>query len=472
MSVSFHFLKFCVLSSVLLTGNASVIASPPEQNSAQSAPRLLSYSGTQQKLPELAGNDMAGQLSTQLASMAKDIHETRMCENCDHSLGTWAFQRFRDKLSHDMVREGEELLSPYGKASLALQVDMTGNFTGSGGQILTPWQDKYHYLTFSQIGAWQTKQGLTGNAGIGQRWEAGKWLVGYHSFIDRQIDSGLQRISVGTEFRREFLRFSANYYSPLGHWRDDSESSQYARMARGYDITTQGYLPFYRQLGLSFKWEQYLGTGIDLFDNGKAYSNPVAVQLGINYTPVPLITLSASHKEGEGGQSQNQVGINLNYRPGVALKKQLSLDNIDDTYSLRGDRYDMVERNRIPVLALRQRKTLSVFLATPPWQVHEGETIPLKLQILNSGKKITRLSWQGDTQALSLTSPKNSASPTGWTVIMPAWNSDPDASNEYHLAVTVEDSQQQRVTSNWITLKLVEPMTLQDNLKNHLDFKE
>ena len=66
-----------------------------------------------------------------------------------------------------------------------------------------------------------------------------------------------------------------------------------------------------------------------------------------------------------------------------------------------------------------------------------------------------------DTQALSLTPPAENASVKGWSIIIPAWDSSEGASNEYHLSVTLEDSRQQRVTSNWITLKLAPPVTLQ-----------
>lgn len=41
---------------------------------------------------------------------------------------------------------------------------------------------------------------------------------------------------------------------------------------------------------------------------------------------------------------------------------------------------------------------------------------------------------------------------------MPARDNAPGASNSWRLSVTVEDEQGQRVTSNWITLKLSAPV--------------
>ncbi|ARJ43835.1 invasin [Pantoea alhagi] len=421
------------------------------------------FSAVKESLPSLGG-DVSSEdaFSTRLAQIAKSIGEASNNTSdatFGQQAGVWAFNHLRDEVTGRLVDEGQSLLSSYGTAQLSLQVDMEGNFNGSGGQLLTPWQDNYQYLTFSQLGVTQTDDGLVGSAGLGQRWVAHNWLLGYNALVDRQLDSGLQRASLGTEAWSDFLRLSANYYTPLSGWHNSSALQQ-NRMARGYDITTQGYLPFYRQLGVSVTWEQYLGNQVDLFNNGSLEKNPVAVKVGVNYTPVPLLTFTASHKEGESGQSQDQLGMRINYRPGVALSKQLSADNVAEARSLRGSRYDLVERNTTPVLEFRQRKTLSVFLATPPWQLSSGEALALKLQI-RAANDITAVSWQGDTQALSLTPPPDNRSPHGWTVIMPAWDNSPGASNQYRLSVTLEDSKQQRVTSNWITLQVTPPMTLQ-----------
>jgi len=160
--------------------------------------------------------------------------------------------------------------------------------------------------------------------------------------------------------------------------------------------------------------------------------------------------------------------MKVNYRIGVALSKQLSANNVAEARSLRGSRYDTVERNNTPVLEFRQRKTLSVFLATPPWQLQPGETLPLKLQI-RAANPVSKVSWQGDTQTLSLTPPANNSDPQGWTIIMPQWDNSPGASNEYRLSVTLEDSKQQRVTSNWITLKASPPMSLENNRGGSFD---
>ena len=103
------------------------------------------------------------------------------------------------------------------------------------------------------------------------------------------------------------------------------------------------------------------------------------------------------------------MGLKLNYRFGVPLKQQLAADEVAISNSLRGSRFDSPERDNLPVVEYRQRKNLTVYLATPPWDLQSGETVQLKLQI-HSLHGIKALHWQGDTQALSLTPPVDASS--------------------------------------------------------------
>lgn len=81
----------------------------------------------------------------------------------------------------------------------------------------------------------------------------------------------------------------------------------------------------------------------------------------------------------------------------------------------------------------------------------------LKLQV-RSTHGIRQIHWQGDTQALSLTAPANTHSSDGWSVIMPAWDDSDGAKNRWHLSAVVEDEKGQRVSSNEITLTVVQPL--------------
>ncbi|ETX71167.1 invasin [Citrobacter freundii UCI 31] len=399
------------------------------------------------------------------AEMVKAFGEASMTDNgldTGEQAKQFAFGQVRDRVSEQVNQQLESWLSPWGNASVGLQVDNEGSFTGSRGSWFIPWQDNQRYLTWSQLGLTQQDGGLFSNAGIGQRWVRDGWLLGYNTFYDNLLDENLPRGGVGAEAWGEYLRLSANYYQPLSSWQGRF-ATQEQRMARGYDLTAQMRMPFYQHLNTSVSVEQYFGDQVDLFHSGTGYHNPVAVNLGLSYTPVPLITVTAQHKQGENGVSQNNLGLTLNYRFGVPLKKQLMVSEVANSRSLRGSRYDDPQRNNLPTLEYRQRKTLSVFLATPPWDLKPGETVALKLQV-RSLHGIRRLAWQGDTQALSLTAGSNSRSAQGWTIIMPKWDNREGATNRWRLSVVVEDEQGQRVSSNEITLSLTEPfITVSEN---------
>ena len=407
-------------------------------------------------LPDLGMAPQVDDDARHFAEMAKKFGEASMSDNgltTSEQARVFAIGKLGNEVSHQL----ENWLSPWGNANVDLLVDKEGQFTGSKGSWFVPLQDNGDYLTWNQYSVTQRDNGLVGNIGLGQRWRMGSWLLGYNSFYDKVLDDRLARGSVGAEAWGESMRLSANYYQPLSGWQQRSSVTQQQRMASGYDVTAQARLPFYQHINTSVSVEQYFGDNVDLFHSGTGYHNPVAVSVGLNYTPVPLVTVTAKHKQGESGVSQNDVGLKLNYRFGVPLKQQLAADEVAVSRSLRGSRYDSPERDNLPVVEYRQRKTLSVYLATPPWDLQPGETVQLKLQI-RSLHGIKSLSWQGDTQVLSLTPPLEANGPDGWSIIMPRWNSDAGASNRWHLSLVVEDKTGQRVSSNEIALALTEPL--------------
>ena len=419
------------------TESSSYIETLPDLGSSQS-----SNSQSDQRLTDIA------------TSLGKSLQNSDDETSTGRSASEWAFNHLRDKLTQKVDSTGEHILSPFGQANLSLNVDMEGKFTGSTGSLFTPFSDNGQRLTFSQLSVNQSTLGTVGSAGLGQRFSNNQWLFGYNAFLDQLFTNNQQRGSIGTELWSHYLRFSANYYTPLSGWRNTS-ATQSQRMARGYDITSQGYLPFYQQLGMTVSWQQYLGEGIDIFNDGNYYNNPRSMSVGLTYTPIPLVTVSASHKEGSGGTSQDVFGLNLNYHFGQSLSQQLSPFAVAEARSLFGSRYDVVTRSNLPVMSYRKRQTFSVYLATPPWQLNAGDSITLVVQA-TPNKSIKHVEWQGDTRQLSLTPPANTQQLTGWTIILPAWDNTPGAKNEYHLAVTV-DNGKNRATSNTITLKSEPP---------------
>ncbi|STJ13124.1 Ig domain-containing protein [Escherichia coli] len=105
------------------------------------------------------------------------------------------------------------------------------------------------------------------------------------------------------------------------------------------------YLPG-PQLGASLMYEQYYGDEVGLFGKDKRQKDPHAITAEVNYTPVPLLTLSAGHKQGKSGENDTRFGLEVNYRIGEPLEKQLDTDSIRERRMLAGSRYDLVERNK------------------------------------------------------------------------------------------------------------------------------
>lgn len=410
-------------------------------------------------LPDLSITPENHDAEKQLAEMVKSFGEASMTDNgldTGEQARLFALTQLQERINGQMNQQLESWLSPWGNTNIQMLVDEQGKLTGSHGSWFIPLQDNSSYLTWSQLGVTQQDDGLVGNLGVGQRWVAGHWLLGYNTFYDSLLDENFNRGGIGAEAWGENLRFSANYYHPLRDWQNTGTTLQ-QRMARGYDVTAQAWIPAYNHINTSLSVEQYFGDSVDLFRTGTGYHNPVAVSLGLNYTPVPLLTFSAQHKQGESGVNQNNLGMKVNYRFGVPLKKQLAADEVAQTRTLRGSRYDAPERNNLPVMEYRQRKSLTVYLATPPWNLTSYETVELKLQVRDE-YGVKALTWQGDTTALSLTPPASNNGTDGWTIIMPAWDYSEGASNTWHLSVIVEDKKGQRVTSNEITLALTEPV--------------
>ncbi|WP_413740466.1 YchO/YchP family invasin [Sodalis sp. RH14] len=443
-------------------GWLSLSAAALTTDSSSSQNNSVAVNSEHQSLPDLGGGNLnESETEKKLATLAKQLAEANN-DASDRSWRSYLVEQAKEKVLTQLQQQSESMLQPLGYSSISLDVSPQGDLAGSSGQLLLPlWDNPNRALTFSQVGVQGSAQGAVANIGLGQRWNAGRWQVGYNLFYDQFLaHDSLRRGAVGAEASGDYLSLSTNFYYPLSAMKAEQNSARFLRQtAGGYDLTTRGYLPFYRQLGASVKYERYYGDNVDLFDSGNYRNDPAAFAFGVNYTPVPLMTLTASHTQGDSGESQDNYALTVNYRLGVPLEQQLSSRNVAQAHTLRGSRYDLVARNNAPVLAFRQRKTLSVFLATPPWSLHSGESLELKPEVV-ARNTITAVSWQGDTHALSLTPPPRSNQPDGWTIIMPQWHDEAGASNEYHLSLTVEDEKQQRVTSNWIVLKVDPPLAL------------
>ncbi|MFT2793533.1 inverse autotransporter beta domain-containing protein, partial [Serratia sp. T13T92] len=241
---------------------------------------------------------------------------------------------------------------------------------GQGGQIggdvdlLVPLLDLDTTLLFSQTGLRRHDDRSTLNLGLGVRqFTDSNWMLGANTFFDYDLTGKNRRLGVGTEAWTDNLKLSANLYHGLTDWHQSPLQEDYdERPANGYDVRAEAYLPAYPQIGGKVMYEAYRGDNVALASFEDRSKNPTALTLGLNYTPVPLVTLGVDHKNGSGGVSDTQVSLGMNYRFGVPWAAQTDPEAVGILRSLVGSRYDFVARNNTIVLDYRKQDLIRLTL--------------------------------------------------------------------------------------------------------------
>lgn len=339
----------------------------------------------------------------------------------------------------------EGVMSPYGKIRTSLSVGEGGDLDGSSLDYFIPWYDNQSTLFFSQISAQRKEDRTIGNFGLGVRQNVGNWLLGGNAFYDYDFTRGHRRLGLGTEAWTDYLKFSGNYYHPLSDWKDSEDFDFYEeRPARGWDIRMESWLPFYPQLGAKLVYEQYYGDEVALFGTDNLQKDPHAVTLGLEYTPVPLVTVGTDYKAGTGDSNDFSVNATVNYQIGTPLAAQLDPENVKIQHSLMGSRTDFVDRNNFIILEYREKDPLDVTLwlkadATnehPECVIEDTPEAAVGLEkckwtvnaLINHHYKIISASWQAKNNAArtlvmpvvkanALTEGNNNS----WNLVLPAW---------------------------------------------------
>ncbi|EFB3761674.1 hypothetical protein FPZ27_12580, partial [Escherichia coli] len=261
-------------------------------------------------------------------------------------------------------QEIQEWLGKYGTARVKLNVDKDFSLKDSSLEMLYPIYDTPTNMLFTQGAIHRTDDRTQSNIGFGWRHFSGNdWMAGVNTFIDHDLSRSHTRIGVGAEYWRDYLKLSANGYIRASGWKKSPDVEDYQeRPANGWDIRAEGYLPAWPQLGASLMYEQYYGDEVGLFGKDKRQKDPHAISAEVTYTPVPLLTLSAGHKQGKSGENDTRFGLEVNYRIGEPLAKQLDTDSIRERRVLAGSRYDLVERNNNIVLEYRKSEVIRIAL--------------------------------------------------------------------------------------------------------------
>lgn len=351
------------------------------------------------------------------------------------------------------TNEIQQWLQQFGTASVNIGLDQNFSLESANLDLLLPlYDDKGGNLLFTQLGGRREDDRNLFNAGLGYRYFADSWMWGVNAFYDQQISGNThQRMGVGGELGWDFLKLSANGYKRLSGWKTSSEHQDYEeRVADGYDVRTEGYLPVHPQLGAKLVWEQYYGDDVALFgdDDDDRQKNPYAVTAGINYTPFPLISFGLNQKMGKGDQNDTQVELNVNWMPGVPIATQLDSEKVKERRTLLGSRMDLVNRNNNIVLEYRKQELISLSL---PERIEgvESKTVPVTVSV-KTKYPVDHIVWQDDNLVRNggKISEKNGA----WFVVLPHYEQNGAEKNRYVVSATAYDNRGNKSDTAYMTV--------------------
>lgn len=372
----------------------------------------------------------------------------------------------------------QDFLGQFGTAQLQFDISDKGSFNNINAKLFSPWYDTEDTLIFTQLSFQEYEHNRRiGNFGIGQRWDVADktWLLGYNVFLDHDFQRSHNRLGIGVEAWTDYMKFAVNYYHPLSDWKNSKDFDDYLeRAARGFDVRFQGYLPQYPHLGGSLMYEQYYGDKVALFGKDNLQKDPRAITASIDYTPVPLFTVKAEHKRGQDSKKETKAELTMNYRIGMPLKDQMDPDMVQAARSLKGSRYDLVDRNNYIVLEYKEKK-MTVDLGLESLELLEGETYDVSIGVHNA-KGIRSVSWSGDMMEIDAaggffcftTGTCNSsnwltphANVNNWKIVAPNYVDSAgqrrpiNTKGKYTLAVTVTDEKGRSAISNSISFEVL-----------------
>lgn len=343
----------------------------------------------------------------------------------------------RNIVSNEAQSQLQSWLQRYGTAELNLQSG--NNFDGSSLDLLLPFYDTESMMAFSQIGARYIDSRFTGNLGVGQRFFTPTNMLGYNVFIDRDFSGSNTRLGIGAEYWRDYFESSANGYFRLTNWHQSYNKEDYdERPANGFDIRLNGYLPSWPALGAKVMYEQYYGDNVALFNSDRLQSNPGAVTVGLNYTPVPLVTMGVDYRHGTGNENDVLYSLQLRYQLDKPWSQQIEPQNVQALRTLSGSRYDLVQRNNNIVMEYKKQNVISLTL---PQNISGAAGSLQNIQIsVQSKHALDRIAW--DDSALRKNGGEirhgSSQGPSDYQVLMPAY--DPAGNNVYPVTARAYDS--------------------------------
>ncbi|MDC9594463.1 inverse autotransporter beta domain-containing protein [Xenorhabdus sp. IM139775] len=374
----------------LISLNALAIG---EKNIEHQTPKVAS-----EKPLDNRGDETAGFIAQNIQTVAQALSSSpsELTEQAKYYATSYAL----GKLNGVVSSETQKWLSQFGTAKINFALDRKGKLdNGSLDMLLPLYDNKTDWLAFSQFGYRHKDSRHTLNVGLGGRYFTPSWMYGLNTFFDHDVTGKNQRLGIGAEVWTDYVKLSANSYWRLTKWRQSLEKQDWEeRPANGYDLTGEFYLPVYPNLGGKLGFEQYLGDNVALFNRDSKQKNPSLGRIGLNYTPVSLLTMGVDYKYGGSQHSETLFQANLNYRFGVPFDVQLSPDSVASMRTLAGSRYDLVERNNHIVLDHRKKPDeLQLILPQSTIMGHSQQKWPSPIPVTaNLKSRVKRIIWQAD----------------------------------------------------------------------------
>ncbi|EUM16568.1 hypothetical protein L465_00382 [Enterobacter sp. BIDMC 29] len=252
-----------------------------------------------------------------------------------------------------------------------------------GLDYLLPVKIWQHDTLFSQMSAHRWNERNIVNLGLGWRHTfTPHLLAGGNVFFDQDTTRHHNRLGLGSELWADTFRASANYYIPLSGWRHSGDSifnddpkhyELYERAARGWDINVETALS--QHVSGKVGWFQWYGDNVDVTGSrSEASHNPHGLNLGVNWKPVPLVSVSAEQHFISGQSDSFSVGLDFHWEFGRTLSEMLRGD-VTAMPSLMQSGNEFVTRENNIVLAYKKReKDLRLYFDPTELSVKAGGT--------------------------------------------------------------------------------------------------
>ncbi|WP_167458071.1 Ig-like domain-containing protein [Rahnella woolbedingensis] len=315
----------------------------------------------------------------------------------------------------------EGWLSQFGTVRSQINLGNDFSLSESSLDMLVPLYDSPRNMLFSQLGARRKDSRTTINVGAGVRFFPDEtWMIGTNAFFDNDITGHNSRFGLGGELWMDYLKMSANGYQRLSGWHDSRDLEDYdERPANGFDLQVNAFLPAYPQLGGKLMYEQYYGDAVALFGSDDLQEDPYAVTVGVNYTPIPMLSLSAEQKMGKSGKNDFNLSMALTYQIDQSWEQNASPAAVDAMRKLARSRYDLVERNNNIVLEYRKQQVIKMHLAPEKLQGESQSTQTLTAQV-DSKYGLKNIAWSGSSY-LQAGGTIKTLDPRHFALTLPAW---------------------------------------------------